>query len=422
MSQRFISILLTTAAVCYGITERNEYIGTSELAKKGLAEDKLLTSIVRARNSSKVPYLRSNGSEGFDSTLDKQPRTSIRHSESDSRDNSSCCGFRYGSNGSTRTESYYNRSPGDGSRNPSQYGERLPVDRYGWQTQGQPPGPSGNAGRPGGGNYAAASLYEGSQAGDRFGSRPSYGGESSRRPTGYESAPSGGYGYGNGGYGGYGSGKPSGYWGSTASGGYGISGTFANGDEFGPVEPNYPEGNGPPHPNIQAQKAVALKALAGVALLGAAAALATNPVLLPIGIVSGRRKRSNFEDRIEDDHMDYILGKLQNNFNKVYSNGNGSKVSMSPMCIARLACEIQKNYRYNLVKDVKYFKERKELKYRPPNLMSNSVLKAELRDRRIKNLIKAATTLALNGGSCSTFTCTFVKTVEAQNRRSVVKF
>lgn len=86
MSQRFISILLTTAAVCYAITDRNEYIGASELARKGLTEDKLLTSIVRARNSSKVPYLKSNGSEGFDSTLDKQPRTSIRHSESDSRD------------------------------------------------------------------------------------------------------------------------------------------------------------------------------------------------------------------------------------------------------------------------------------------------------------------------------------------------
>ena len=39
-------------------------------------------------------------------------------------------------------------------------------------------------------------------------------------------------------------------------------------------------------------KAIALKALAGVALIGAAAALASNPVLLPISFVSGRRKRS----------------------------------------------------------------------------------------------------------------------------------
>jgi hypothetical protein len=37
---------------------------------------------------------------------------------------------------------------------------------------------------------------------------------------------------------------------------------------------------------------VALKALAGVALIGAAAALATNPVFLPISVLSGRKKRS----------------------------------------------------------------------------------------------------------------------------------
>lgn len=50
------------------------------------------------------------------------------------------------------------------------------------------------------------------------------------------------------------------------------------------------------------------------------------------------------------------------------------------------------------------------------------MLMDKLKDRRIKNLIKAATSIALHGGSCGTFTCTFVKTVEAQNRRSVVKF
>ena len=36
---------------------------------------------------------------------------------------------------------------------------------------------------------------------------------------------------------------------------------------------------------------MALKALAGVALIGAAAALASNPVLLPISLVAGRRRR-----------------------------------------------------------------------------------------------------------------------------------
>lgn len=70
-------------------------------------------------------------------------------------------------------------------------------------------------------------------------------------------------------------------------------------------------------------KAIALKALAGVALIGAAAALASNPVLLPIGIVSGRRKRSETfpEEERTDFQMDYILYMLRENLAKVRSNG-----------------------------------------------------------------------------------------------------
>lgn len=44
---------------------------------------------------------------------------------------------------------------------------------------------------------------------------------------------------------------------------------------------------------------MALKALAGVALIGAAAALASNPVLLPISVISGRRKRSTSSSNAE---------------------------------------------------------------------------------------------------------------------------
>lgn len=64
---------------------------------------------------------------------------------------------------------------------------------------------------------------------------------------------------------------------------------------------------------------MALKALAGVALIGAAAALASNPVLLPIGIVAGRRKRSEtFSVSEETDfQMDYILHMLKANLAKV---------------------------------------------------------------------------------------------------------
>lgn len=89
----------------------------------------------------------------------------------------------------------------------------------------------------------------------RFGSRPNYGSESSRKPNGYDSSVSGEYGYVNNGYGGYSFNRPTSYGGSVSGGGsYGISETFANGEEFGPVEPNHPEGHAPSHPNIQAQK------------------------------------------------------------------------------------------------------------------------------------------------------------------------
>jgi len=60
--------------------------------------------------------------------------------------------------------------------------------------------------------------------------------------------------------------------------------------------------------------------LAGVALIGAAAALASNPVLLPIGaIVAGRRKRSEtFADEAQTDvQMEYILQMLRANLAKV---------------------------------------------------------------------------------------------------------
>lgn len=68
-------------------------------------------------------------------------------------------------------------------------------------------------------------------------------------------------------------------------------------------------------------KAVALKALAGVALIGAAAALASNPVLLPIGIVAGRRKRSETlsEEEQTNFQMEYILHMLRANLANVRS-------------------------------------------------------------------------------------------------------
>ncbi|KAF3426853.1 hypothetical protein E2986_02795 [Frieseomelitta varia] len=363
MSQRFVCALLTASVVCCALAENNELAAVSEFVKKQSTEDKPSSNVVHGKNSSKT-----------------------------------CCGSRYGSNSSTRPDSHYSRIPGDSSRYPTKFGERLPFDRYGWQTQGSL---SGSIGRPGSGNYA----------GTAFGSRPSYGSEGSRKPGGYDSSVSGGYGYANSGFGGYSFNRPTGYAGST--GGYGISGTFANGDEFGPVEPNRPEGHTPSYPNINAQKAVALKALAGVALIGAAAALATNPVLLPLGVVSGRRKRSSVSIKDRDAYMNYIMN-LKSNVTKL-DDKDGNKISVSPTCVARLTCEIQKNYWINRKKDANFLKERSALERHLNNLLLNSVPNEEFVNARIKSLVKAATIVASNGENCSTFTCTFLKNKKAKS-------
>ncbi|XP_076752025.1 uncharacterized protein LOC143424088, partial [Xylocopa sonorina] len=334
------------------------------------------------------------------------------------RASSSCCGSRYESNSSTRPDWYYSGNRVDGSRYPSKFGERLPSDRYGWQTQGQPPsGSSGSAGRPVGGSYGGTAFYGGSQTGDRFDSRPSYAAENSHRPSGYGSGIHGGSDYGSGSYGGYSFNRPPGYGRPVPSGSYGISGTFANGDEFGSVEPSYQEGNAPPHPNIQTQKAAALKALAGVALIGAAAALAINPVLLPLGVISGRKKRSSLATENEDAYTDYILTILKSDIIKTYNNGDGNKLTFSPTCLARVTCEIQKNYLVNSRKNIDLFKGEPTLHHHLMNLYAipSNVPNGEPVTKRIKKLIKAGIIVASSGENCNSFACTFVKVKRAKN-------
>ncbi|CAL7950770.1 unnamed protein product [Xylocopa violacea] len=416
MSSRFISALLTTTVVCCALAEYNEFTATSASIKKRPDEDKLFANIVRGENSSKTSHPKNNDyAEGYEKSLDKQPRISYHRLES--RDNSSCCGSRYGSNSSTRPDWYYNSNRVDSGRYPSKFGERFPTDRYGWQTQGQPPGSSGSTGRPGGGSFGGTAFYEGSQTGDRFDSRPSYGGESSHKPSGYGSGIPGGSDYGSSGYGGYSFNRPTGYGRPVPSGSYGISGTFANGDEFGSLEPNYSEGNPPPHPNIQTQKAAALKALAGVALIGAAAALAINPVLLPLGVVSGRRKRSSLAAENEDAYMDYILTILKSDIMKTYNNGDGNKLSFSPTCLARVTCEIQRNYLVNSRKNIDLSKGKPILNHHLINLYAipSNAPNGELVTMRIKRLIKAGIIVASSGENCNSFTCTFVKVKRTKN-------
>ncbi|GAB1864007.1 hypothetical protein CAJAP_05086 [Camponotus japonicus] len=324
---------------------------------------------------------------------------------------SSCCGRRYSTSEPARPDYNYNKVPLEIGHYSSQYNERNPVDRFGWQTQSRPSGSAGSGGRPGGGE-GGSGTYAGNLSGDRYPSRPVYGSESANRPSALGYGNAGGYNYGVSSHGGYG-GRPSGYGGS--NGGYGISGTLADGDEFGPGDSAYPDGSVPQHPgNFHAQKAVALKALAGVALIGAAAALASNPVLLPIGIVGGRKKRSEaFSEEMQHDHqsddqMDYILNMLRRNLYKIQKNSSTNRLIVSPRCVARLTCEIQKDYLSEIDKDVEFLNTQNR-KYHLTNLIRNNVLNAASVNSNVKDLIKMAIDVATENRNCNMFACSYVR-------------
>ncbi|XP_032664701.1 protein SPT2 homolog isoform X2 [Odontomachus brunneus] len=326
---------------------------------------------------------------------------------------SSCCGSRHSSSGFARPDHNYNKIPVETGRYPSQYGERHPIDRFGWQTQSRPSSSTASGGgRPsgGGGSYSGNGVYAGSQSGDRYGSRPAYGSESTNRPgaSGYGSGNSGGFGVST-----WGFSRPTGYGGPVGGGGgggYGISGTLADGDEFGPGDPVFSDGNASQHPgNVQAQKAVALKALAGVALIGAAAALASNPVLLPIGIVAGRKKRSeSFSEEVQPEvQTDYIIHMLRENLAKIQKDGSSNRLIVSPRCVARLTCEIQKDYLSDLGKDFEIVNTQR--KQYLTNLIRNNVLNTASVSVNVKNLIKLAVGVATEDKNCDVFSCSYIR-------------
>ncbi|XP_011498517.1 PREDICTED: uncharacterized protein LOC105362728 [Ceratosolen solmsi marchali] len=156
--------------------------------------------------------------------------------------------------------------------------------------------------------------------------------------------------------------------------GHGLGGTYDRprpaGGNFGVTTSVGAEGDGdytyseggspvPGSSNLQTQKAVALKALAGVALIGAAAALATNPVFLPISVMSGRRKRSAGAELDNYTLGALLQGYIQPRPNKVQSDRKAENVRtsemddkvpmrqelvISPKCVARLACHVHRDY------------------------------------------------------------------------------
>ncbi|XP_051155425.1 uncharacterized protein LOC127277991 [Leptopilina boulardi] len=320
-----------------------------------------------------------------------------------------CCGPN---NGPSRSEGVRKSSSENERDKYPRYGPYPDEGRFSWQSSNHPSEYEDNGGRPGSyrGPYAGSESYS-----ERF-KKPQYGNENNK---------------GNLNFGGLD--KFSGKFGSILNNKFGFANKFGIGNKFGYYgdgeygRPGYQEntdlanqesgfgGDNTPQPpaNFATQQAVALKALAGVALIGAAAALATNPVLLPISAIAGRRKR-DLEDQFNKELSNFPSKILKNYATKIPGNNNGPDLSITPQCVARLACEIQKDYITDLKKNKDILKEDKnsfhDMERWFMSLIQKNILDADYVDGSMKKLIKLATLVGSEGRDCTMFICSNVKT------------
>ncbi|XP_011304974.1 uncharacterized protein [Fopius arisanus] len=346
----------------------------------------------------------------FGNNLDQREKEIRKYSGAygDTDKFSHCCGARFEVSGRPSESGQFTTRPSDSDRYPNRFGNR-PDDRYGWQN---PPG------RPGGPSLSSGSLY-GSQGNppNRYGWRPPYGSsvdsDYGRPPGGIRPSLSRpGYNYGDSGaYGssGFETSRPGIHItaGPRPGSGYGIHGTIGEQDEFpgdvGPVDtpPLMP-------PNIHTQKAVALKALAGVALLGAAAALATNPVLLPVGILAGRRKRA-IENAFPSDDIQFLYGFLKAHVPGIDRETTSEEFWKKPTCIARLTCELQQHYLRTMKNDKSLVQKAPILKQRlekqMQQLIKRDIFKAEDINYSLQQLRNIPNDKVRAQNSCSILDC-----------------
>ncbi|XP_063976022.1 uncharacterized protein LOC135161936 [Diachasmimorpha longicaudata] len=322
---------------------------------------------------------------------------------------SNCCGARFEVSDHPSESSQQNPlRPSDSDRYSNRFGNR-PDDRYGWQS---------TPGRPTGASTTGGSLY-GSQGSppNRYGWRPPYGSgldsEYSRPPGTRPPINRPGYNYGDSGaYGtsGFETSRPGVHFvsGSRPTGsGYGIHGTIGEQDEF-PGDAGAADAPPPMPSNIHTQKAVALKALAGVALLGAAAALAANPVLLPVGILAGRRRRA-VEGTFPSDDLQFLNGFLMDHVPGIDGETTSEAFWKEPQCIARLTCELQQHYLRTMKHDASLVQKAHILKGRleeqMQQLIKSEIFSAEGIGHSLQHLLRIPNKNNSLESNCTIFNC-----------------
>ncbi|KAM0732727.1 hypothetical protein ACS0PU_000888 [Formica fusca] len=98
---------------------------------------------------------------------------------------------------------------------------------------------------------------------------------------------------------------------------------------------------------------------------------------------------------------------LKKNLVKIQKDGSTNRLIVSPRCVARLTCEIQKDYLSDLDKDVEILNANR--KYHLTNLIRNNVLNVSSVSSNVKDLINLAIGVATENRSCNMFACNYVR-------------
>ncbi|XP_044001871.1 uncharacterized protein DDB_G0283357-like isoform X2 [Aphidius gifuensis] len=359
----------------------------------------------------------------------KIPGSSSSSSSSFLNRGSNCCGSLFQVSDQLETSVITTRAT-ESSRYPSEnnnrYGNRPDIDRYGWQTYPRP-GQSSSSSSSSSSSNSNSSPY-GSQGNspDRYGSRPP---PSSSSSSAYGNGqydysgrpgllrPGYGYGYGyndnNGAYGTNGYeinhrpplGGGGGIHFTNRPGGYGgMYGTNSEDNEF-PTGSNAEEQpQSPASAHLQTQKAVALKALAGVALIGAAAALAANPVLLPL---AGKKKKRSVSVGFDHQHFPYKF--ILDHVPHIQEKNIAEKFWNTPKCVSRLACEVQHEFFIQMSRDKSFIQDvpviKKDIQRKLDELIIKGILQSEDLQQSLEILKKIAKQVQNTKSNCNVFVC-----------------
>lgn len=165
----------------------------------------------------------------------------------------------------------------------------------------------------------------------------------------------------------------------------------------------------PSSSHLQTQKAVALKALAGVALIGAAAALAANPVLLPLAGKKKRKRSITTTASVHFNHQHFPYKFILDHVPHIQEENIAEKFWNTPKCVSRLACEVQNEFFIQMTRDKSFIQDvpviKKDIQKKLDQLIIKGILQSEDLQQSLEILKTIAKQVQNTKSACDVFVC-----------------